>query len=174
MTQIVITINSPDTTATINQRLNQRRSDRGGNFAKLESYINGCKGNIFPTLPAAITTGSVASTATITFAGQPTNNQTITINGVVFTAKTSGATGDEFNIGSNYAETMINLVNAIKASTTSGIEKLSVSFTGFVITLTSALAGTLGNALTLAKTLTNVTISGATFTGGVDGTTLVM
>ncbi len=45
------------------------------------------------------------------------NNETVTLCGVVFTAKTSGATGNQFNIGSADA-TMDNLAAAINACTT--------------------------------------------------------
>jgi hypothetical protein len=51
-------------------------------------------------------------------AGQPLNNETVAICGVTFTAKTSGATGNQFNIGGSKSATMDNLAAAINASTT--------------------------------------------------------
>lgn len=61
--------------------------------------------------------------ATVTFTGAPVVGQTVTLNGVVFTAIATGQTpvGDQFAIGASVSETASNLKNAINNSTTLGI-----------------------------------------------------
>jgi hypothetical protein len=62
----------------------------------------------------------IAARGTLTFTGQPSDSQTFVLNATTCTAKTSGATTDEFNIGSTVAETATNLVAMLLAGTESG------------------------------------------------------
>ena len=49
------------------------------------------------------TTQSTAGTATLTFTTNPSNNNTVIIDGITITAKTSGAIGAQFNVGGTIA-----------------------------------------------------------------------
>jgi hypothetical protein len=58
-----------------------------------------------------------ANTSSITLESNPANNDTVTINGTVVTFVTSGATGNQVNIGANAAGTAKALYNMLKGST---------------------------------------------------------
>lgn len=67
-------------------------------------------------------------------------DDTIAIGGVTFTAKASGATGAQFNVGANSAASATNLQTVLAANTTvNAIYTATVS--GAVITLTETTAG---------------------------------
>lgn len=117
--------------------------------------------------------GPTPASATATFAAQPAVNDTLTIAGstVIFVA--SGATGLQVNIGANLATTLSNLLTMLQASADTGLVKGTYSLAGSVLKITAnqfassgAYAGTAGNALTLTKSSANITISGATLSGG--------
>lgn len=97
-----------------------------------------------------ISTGSVQASGTITFAGLVATD-TITVNGVVFTAVASGATGNQFNVGASDTITATNAAKAINASVTANvIHVVFASAVGPVITVTAVQPGLQGNMNTLA------------------------
>ncbi|WP_439398709.1 hypothetical protein ACRQ5Q_15140 [Bradyrhizobium sp. PMVTL-01] len=117
--------------------------------------------------------GPTPASASYTFTGQPTANDTITIAGSAVTFVASGATGLQVNLGANLAATLSNLLTFLQGSSDTGLVKCVYSLSGSVLTVTAnqtqgtgTNAGTGGNALTVAKTSTNITVSGATLTGG--------
>lgn len=117
--------------------------------------------------------GPIPATGTATFSANPTANDTLTIAGSAVTFVASGATGLQVNIGSNLAATLSNLLTLLQGSADTGLVKCSYSLSGSVLTVSAnqfsnsgAQAGTAGNTLTLAKTATAITLSGATLTGG--------
>lgn len=111
--------------------------------------------------------GAVQATGLVTFTGAPSADETVTICNVVFTAKASGATGNQFNIGGSITATALNLATAINASSSlSGIVTASPNVG--VVTLTAVVPGTMGNGLGLSETLSNATVTA--FSGGTDGT----
>lgn len=101
-----------------------------------------------------------------TFAGQPAANDTITINGTVVTFVASGATGNQVNIGASLTVTLASLLAFLSASADVQLVKFTYIVVGSVLYLTAVTAGTGGNALTIAKVGTNITVSGATLAGG--------
>jgi flagellin len=140
-----------------------------------------------------VTTPAIAATGTLTFTGAgPANGDTAVINGVTYTFKTAltsaGATPGEVLIGASGATAAANLAADINhsAGSTSTYGDNGASGTGFaanvdvtaavlggVLTLTqkSGVIGTAGNAFTLVSAAANTTVSGATFTGGVNTAT---
>ncbi len=118
--------------------------------------------------------GPTPASGTATFAANPAANDTLTIAGTAITFVASGATGTQVNIGSSLAVTLSNLLTFLQGSTDAGLVKCTYSVAGSVLTITAnqfngtgANAGTGGNSLTLAKTSTAITLSGATLSGGV-------
>lgn len=118
--------------------------------------------------------GPTPASGSFTFTGQPAANDTITIAGSAVTFVASGATGLQVNIGANLAATLSNLLTFLQGSADTGLVKCTYSLSGSVLTVianqtqgTGTNAGTGGNALTLAKVATNITVSGATLTGGI-------
>ena len=96
---------------------------------------------------------------------------TITINGNLYTA-TAGVPDDytEFSIDGGNNPTAISLARAVNGDLRAGtLGDVSATFLANVVTLTTNEKGLAGNATTLAETGSTITLSGATFTGGVDG-----
>lgn len=96
---------------------------------------------------------AVAATGTVTY-GAPSNGDTIVVAGTTFTKQAAGNGTTEFStIGE-----LTTLIAALAA--------VNATDNGSVITITAATAGTAGNAITLAKTGSALTVSGSTLSGG--------
>ena len=108
-------------------------------------------------------TGVVAS-GTVVFTGLPTANDTITVNAVVYTFKASAATATEITIGADATGTASNAASKITLNDTA-VSAVPVAGT---LTISAANTGEYGNAITLAESADNTTVSGATLTGGID------
>lgn len=114
-----------------------------------------------------VLSGDVAATGTVTITAGISAGQTVTVQGVVFTAAASGATGNQFNVGADQNAAATNLAAAINASASNAV-KGSVTATAAtnVVTITARQPGTNGNALTLAVSGANLSASGSTLAGG--------
>ena len=118
--------------------------------------------------------GAVKARAILALSGQPSDSETFVLCGTTFTAKTSGATGNEFNIGATVPETLANIAAAVNASATT---KVTGSVTSSVISATQVAfdaidAGAAGNGYVLTESMSNTTRTD--FTGGSDGTETVL
>jgi phage tail sheath gpL-like len=116
--------------------------------------------------------GGVAATGTVTLSALA-NNDTITVGGVVFTAKTSGATGNaQFNLGAS--DTTAAAAAAVKMSAhPSLIGVASATSAAAVITVTAAAKSQMGNQITLAISA-HGSVSGANLSGGANPTSVVL
>ena len=119
----------------------------------------------------------VKATGTITFAAQPTANDTITVNGHVFTYVTAptvlgpgGAAANQIAIGSTTAITASNTATILSGSSDPLVQAATYSAATNVVTVTYISSGTVGNSFTLAKSGTNPTVSGATLSTGTAAT----
>jgi len=116
--------------------------------------------------------GAVQNTATLTVSSTgSSNDETMVLCGVTFTAKTSGATGNQFNISTTPTTQAANMVAAFNASADlTGI--VTAANVAGVVTITAVLPGKFGNALVVTESLTNValTTSFATAAAGSNGT----
>jgi len=119
-----------------------------------------------------LATNAVAASLNGTFTGDPTAGQALTINGVTFTARASGAVANEFNIatGANAAP----LAAAINASVTAKIKNQvkATVVSAQVIKLEAVVPGTGGNLFTVTENLDNFTLAGGAtaMAGGTEGT----
>jgi len=129
----------------------------------------------------AAKTAATMATLVITFTGIPTADGAITIAGVTFTAKASGATGNQFNAVTDAATCATNLKNAINASATNAIKPagaiaataplrnvVNATVSGAVVTIYTRCAGSEWNSVVETSTLTNASIT-AQWSGGADG-----
>lgn len=113
------------------------------------------------------------STGTISVLGSPVGvGQTITIGGRVLTAtnvaRTSGL--NDFNGAlATAAEIATDIADAIQDAGNQFRDLVSASESGSLVTLYAREYGTGGDAITLAETSANTTVSGATMSGGVAG-----
>jgi hypothetical protein len=102
----------------------------------------------------------------ITFSGVPAPSDTVTLNGVVVTFVASGATGNQVNIAGSAAAQATALAAFANASVVAGIAVANYRAVGAVVYMISKITGTGGNAYTLAKSGTNIAVSGANLAGG--------
>lgn len=126
------------------------------------------------TEAVTLNSGPVKATGTISIAtGNMADADTITINGVVLTAKTTPTTAVQFKVGSTALQTAINLRNCINTNSgtigvTATYARGTVTTTG-VVTCTAVGAGTTGN-YAWSQSGSNVTLSGSTaMSGGTNG-----
>ncbi len=109
-----------------------------------------------------------AATGTITFTGQPTAADTVSIHGVDLTFVAGAAGHNEVTIGGTATIT----AQALRAVINENSAALLVTAAGgaLVLTLTANAEGTGGNSITLTESATNVAVSGSgALTGGVAG-----
>ncbi len=116
----------------------------------------------------------VRSTNTIELTGQPDPGDTVTIQGTVvtFVAGTPGAF--QVEIGSDAAETADNLLAFLQVSADVNLALMTYSKIGNIVTLTARIYSDDGDAYTLTKVGTNISVGGATFSGGADPETLTV
>lgn len=133
---------------------------------KITVSASGYQPEVFDNL-GATQAAAVAATGNVAFTTNPANSSTITIGGTAITFVTSGATGNQINIGSSLAATLASLFAFLNGSSDTNLVKFSYNLTGSTLYLTAVTAGTAGNSLTLATTVSGATASGATLSGGV-------
>jgi hypothetical protein len=111
---------------------------------------------------------AVQATGSIIFTANPTAGDTVTIDGVAITFETSGATGNQVNLGATAAATCTALAAFLNASTNSTLELMTYYDSGTgTLEIVAVAAGTAGNAYTLATSdSASITVSGSTLTGG--------
>lgn len=136
------------------------------NFA---DYISGLTGGALSGASLYFKVGAVAAVGTITQTSTgAANDETLTVAGVTFTAKTSGATGNEWNRSNTVSVSATNLAAAINASADTNIYVVASADAG-VVTVTALQPGVLGNLITITESCSNT--SCVTPAGGTNGTT---
>jgi phage tail sheath gpL-like len=132
---------------------------------KIKDYFKNITSGIRPgVVQTKVNLAKASGTFTV---GTMVANDTITINGIVFTAVGTAATALQFTIGGDAPTTATNAAAKFNADTTlDGMVIASVSTS--VITITALVPGELGNAVTIANSA-NATASGARLTGGTNG-----
>ena len=153
--------NTPTTASTMTKYLYSKLWSNPGLFMikrQLQWYVllNGNQNSL-----------AVQATGTITFGGNPSPSDTVTLNGVVWTFVASGATGNQVNIGGTVGVTVTQFRNQLNLSTDPLLSVATYTSATNILTITYDTGGTVGNAYTLAASA--ATPSGATLTGGVDG-----
>lgn len=110
---------------------------------------------------------AVSASTTGTFTGVPTAADTITVNGVVFTARAAASAANEFTIGSSLTDSATNLAAAINASTSTGIiNTVSATSAAGVVTFSSVVPGSVGLNIPITEALNNFTLAATTFSTG--------
>jgi len=130
------------------------------NFNRFE-FTSGTTGatSSFSYLAPSAAVGSAA------FSGNPANLDTITLNGTAVTFVTGTPAGNQVKIEATLSATLAGLLAFLTASTDVQLLKFTYSVSGSSLYLAAATAGTGGNSLTLAKSSTAITLSGATLAG---------
>lgn len=123
-------------------------------------------------ITSATTGAGTAASGTVTFSGNPTASDTVTINGIVITFVASGPTGNQVLIGGTDNITAVNLATFLQNSTNASLLTQSYSVSGLVVTITYKQVGTAGNAIGLAKSSTALAVSGADLAGGLNASSV--
>ena len=112
----------------------------------------------------------VAASGTVTCASVLAAD-TVTINGVAFTAVNGTPSGNQFDMSGTNAQTATSLAAAIAASSTALVQCcVTASASSAVVTVTSLVKGLIGNTQTLASSNgTRLAVSGARLAGGTGG-----
>lgn len=92
---------------------------------------------------------------------------TLTVNGTAITFVAVAPSGSQVLVAPTVAGTAANLLTFLSASVDSNIDKMTYTLALTLITVTAVVSGTAGNAYTLAKSSSHITISGGTLSGGV-------
>lgn len=117
--------------------------------------------------------GTQAS-ATITLTGNPANGNSVVIQGTTVTFVTGTPSGNQVLIGVDANATASNLQTFLAASADTNLALMTYNTIGAITTLTARLFSTAGNSYTLTKTGANISVSGATFSGGVNPDTVTV
>ena len=148
-------------------------SDAPTMFRKLETLVGAVAGG-GQNGRMILAHAPIAAKATLTFAGNTSNADTLTIGGIAITFVTSGATAaaKQINLGTagdgtDVATSVAAMVNGIAntrgyTGTPTAFEGIcTATVSGAVVTLTAYLPGTMGNGLALAKSCANLTLTNA-------------
>lgn len=114
---------------------------------------------------ANMTIQATHATGTITFTGAPTNAQTLVVNGVTYTAKTTPTAATDFRIGGNVTATALALANTITAyenrrlsNGAQNVAAVTASPAAGVVTITSVIDGA-GNGPVVTETGSEITVT---------------
>lgn len=108
----------------------------------------------------------VRATGSIAFSANPSASATIAIGGTTWTFVSSGATGNQTNIGASLSATLSALATALNASADTGIKKGTYVATATALVIFARTPGTAGNSVALAASA--ATVSASTLLGGAD------
>lgn len=124
---------------------------------------------------------SVAASKALTFSGPGTEDDTVTIDAVVYRLRDSGnlAQANDVLIGGSASETAYNLGQAINAGAGEGVlyytgtaehASVSAAVAAAVVTVTAKVAGAAGNSIAISESGTNTSWAGAAtaLSGGSD------
>lgn len=125
------------------------------------------------TLDSNPSYGARAS-GTITLDANPTNGETVTIQGTTITFVSGSPTGNQVQIAGSASLTAAALQTFLQASADVNLALMLYNTIGATTTVTAKVYGTAGNSYTLAESAADITLSGATLSGGVAADTLTV
>lgn len=118
------------------------------------------------SVKSIVVTNTTSATGTVTVTGAPTADQTLTVGTEVFIFKATSTSDNEIEISAVPATLAASIVSAINKA----CSDVTASNTEGVITITAVHTGIAGNSILLSETATNIAVSGAHLTNGVNGT----
>lgn len=132
-----------------------------GLITTISARLYGTAGNAYGLLKSGVN----IAVSGATLAGG-VNPDTVTVNGAPITFVPSGSASYSVIVGPTALATAANLQQFLAASVDTSIDDATYVTVGTVITVTAKVLGTAGNAFTLAKSSTHISLSGATLSGG--------
>ena len=119
-----------------------------------------------PGQTVKVNTAATSATGSIAFTSNPANNTSITLDGTAVTFVTSGATGNQVNIGTSLSATLIALQQFLVTANSSPLNLCSYTANTTTLNMVYANTGISGNAFTLATNVVGATVSAPTLAGG--------
>jgi hypothetical protein len=162
---------------TVDKKLFLQSNKPQQGIQNISQYLAGLAGNTQRGANLKLVADAVRASTFGTFTDEPSAADTVTINGVAFTARASAAVANEFNLvsgGTAPADAAGNataLAASINASVTAKIKNIIKASAALgVVTLTCLVPGAIGNLCTLAESMDNFTVDNATFENGTEDT----
>jgi hypothetical protein len=171
MSSLVITVKSPRTQTTLNDRLRISSSRAPDAVANLAAYLHGCAGGL-ESASVSVQTGSAdpifaAQALTVVFASLNAAD-TVTIGGVVLTCTLGAPAASQFQKLTDGTVTAANLAAAINTQGSLS-QFVSATSVGAIVTVTADVPGIIGNLVAVLSSAGGVTLGGATLVGGAGG-----
>jgi len=133
----------------------------------LVNYFAGLVSGVRSAALLTFAVDAVQASSVLTFTGLPTAAQTMVLGNSTITARASGASGLEFNIGATATITATNFVNLVNTNATLS-PRFTASSAAGVVTILVSVPGQIGNAVQVSEDFTNATVTA--FSGGTLGT----
>lgn len=137
----------------------------GGNAYTLAASAATPSGGMLTGGAGSGSAGTVA-TGSMAFGSNPTNGQTIILDGVTWTFVTAGASGNETNLGGGLPATLTQLQLDLTASANANIALANYSVTASALDIAYKVVGSVGNTYSLGAGTAAPTLSGPTLAGG--------
>jgi hypothetical protein len=128
------------------------------------------------TFDNSLSIGGTEATGVLTLAGNPSDGNTVTIDGVTYTFRTSPDEANEIDIGAAATNSIDNLIAAINGAAGEGTlygtgteahpTVLAAAGSGDTMDVTARTAGTVGNSIATTKVGADLAWGAATLTGG--------
>lgn len=174
MATIQVQIESAIGVADVNRLCRNPKLSKYQTLTNLLNYITGLQTGV-PFRPAEFQISdlddAVAATGVVTPASAQAAD-TVTVNGVVFTAVSGTPAANQFDISGTNTQAAESLVAAINTTATALAQLVVASNVGAAVTIAARTKGTVGNAYTLASSNgTRLPVTGTTggrLTGGTD------
>jgi len=116
--------------------------------------------------------GKIKATGSVVFGTNPSNNDNFIFNGITWTFVTSGASGNQTNIGASLSATLNQLAIDLNASPNTSLNVATYTSDNVdTLNIEYDVIGSIGNTYTLAdgtQGAANTTPSSSTLTGGMD------
>lgn len=139
---------------------------------RLNNYVTSAlSGSRLGAVAFQVRNNAVTASGTVTCAAVSAAD-TVTFAGVTFTAVTGAAGANQFDRSGTDTATATSLASAINNTSTVGASQCFLATAALgVVTITAAVPGHIGNAVTLASSNgTRLAVSGARLTGGTNDT----
>lgn len=128
--------------------------------------------NFLRVVPGStMVTDGVKASGSLTLVSNPTDAQTVVVNGITIVLKTAPSVGaNEVKLGATKEATAYNLAEFLDNATNAALIVADYKAAGAVVNVTYDTEGVAGNAFTLAAGTSGATASGSVLTGGVAAT----
>lgn len=169
MSLVKIIVNTPQDSGAIDAFLRLQNNPKNSDDM-VSRVVQFLQGVVVRGANVLVETGGVRASKRGTFSGGlPTAAETITINGVAFTARAANPAANEFVIGATAAATCTNFAAAVNASTSAKIKNtvFAVDNGDGTVDLYATDPGQGGNMFSIAESMTNFAwAGGATLLSG--------